>query len=681
MFALPQNLMTCAQRSHIEGYTSVLGQRTRSQKSPFRVGLWPILSASEPDIAAGVGLVLAALLEQHSSVRVYRLLARVGENPENYEWDIGDSQFGVDDWEVEGLDENTAIWGVLEVSANQIRFSVEVENDAREDDLNLKLDYKTITLVELLNILPSVASKILNWLDPAISVVSEDQYEIIHDEDSALVQELLSQIFYWELDYFLEMWGQTIDQDSALADLNEIIKVSEKTKSNFGAWMIAQSMSRFMMFKELGWSHFLVAHVKEIVETLARHPIVAEILAVTLFRLNYSLEAFDLLESTLILHPKNSVIWNTLAALYTEAREDLAAIDVYQRTIEAEAATSDTYLGYANNINLLRERQIELNSGNKHISPAGRPFIDQYIFVDPNETFANLREATAAYKKVLEIDSENLYSLTQLVVCLLTLQDDSVWKYCQTLVERDKEGSVTASIIEQLSDSDVVFMIEILQKVLVNDPQQINVRINLVRAFVALGDISKAKAEIATISKYDVPLQLQPILSRLRLTANYPDFENRLGEIIDVLQARGKISATDAEFLEEIIEKEPSFSEGYRLLAETYLSWDETDDALAVLLDGQSNAPFDPERSALLAKVLWEEDQSDLAFAYLEKGLKEDSRNATLLSLNGRFLFDEGQDEAAKEFLLRAEEIDPSNPELAETRLYIANVLIETRKD
>src|SRR3954469_17204729 len=110
MFDLTQNLIASAQKWHIESNMGVLGQRAKSQRSPFRVGLWPILSDSEPEIAMGLGLVLAALLERTPAVRVYRLLAQVSETPNSYEWDLANSQFGVDDWELEGLDENVAIW-------------------------------------------------------------------------------------------------------------------------------------------------------------------------------------------------------------------------------------------------------------------------------------------------------------------------------------------------------------------------------------------------------------------------------------------------------------------------------------------------------------------------------------------------------------------------------------------
>src|SRR4051795_11521708 len=70
-----------------------------SQKAIFRIGLWPIISDSESEIGTGIGigLVLAALLEQWPSVSVYRLMTQVSDTPSNYQWKIEDTQFGVDD--------------------------------------------------------------------------------------------------------------------------------------------------------------------------------------------------------------------------------------------------------------------------------------------------------------------------------------------------------------------------------------------------------------------------------------------------------------------------------------------------------------------------------------------------------------------------------------------------------
>ncbi|MBI1277032.1 MAG: hypothetical protein GC179_02780 [Anaerolineaceae bacterium] len=680
MFDLAQNLMIAAQKWQLERHTNVVGQRARLQKSPYRVGMWPIISETEPEIALGVGLVLGTLLELHPSVSVYRILARVEAEVDTYEWSLENSQFGVDDWEVEGLDENVAIWGSFESHDGRITFSVEVENDARDDDVTLKINRDNIHLTELLDLLPAVSMEIVKWL--ALSGSSIDsRYKLVTDKDNDSAHELLRCLFYWELDYFLELWGQPADQRSILSDFDELEGLAQDMESDFGAWILSYCMSRLIMFDENRWSSLLGERVKKTTEALVAFPVVPRVLSTTLYRLKLSLEAFDLLEMALAHHSKNAVLWNTLAAFYSESREDFAAVDVYQRAIEAEAATSNTYLGYANAMMLLSERQLELNSEGRHVSPAGRPFVDRYVFNETDEQWTCLREAVIAYRRAFELDSKNLDILTQLVNCLITLQEDDAWKYFLILVEQDNDGSVTASIIDQLQDKDLYKVIEIFNQWLVGSPSQIFVRINLVRAYLAVDETAKARSELLTITEQLVPTPLQSTISRLQLMVDIPDFDNRLGEINDILQAKGKVSAADLEFLENVIEHTPSFAEGYRLLAHAYLSWDERQDAVEVLLDGQNKAPFDADLIASLARVFWDEDEFDLAFTNIEKGLEHDSQNATLLALFGRFLFDEGQDEEAKEYLLRAEQIDPSNSELVSARLYVANTLIGNRKN
>src|SRR5687767_12360249 len=128
MVSFAQKLMAAAQIWRGDETLSTLNpisKATRNpQKSLFRVGLWPITSASEPEIGMGIGLVLAALLEQWSSLCVYRFMTQVNDTPSLYQSKIEDTQFGVDDWEIEGLDENVAIWGSFESQTDHFHLSI-----------------------------------------------------------------------------------------------------------------------------------------------------------------------------------------------------------------------------------------------------------------------------------------------------------------------------------------------------------------------------------------------------------------------------------------------------------------------------------------------------------------------------------------------------------------------------
>jgi tetratricopeptide (TPR) repeat protein len=654
-----------------------------SQKAIFRIGFWPVTSDSEAEIGTGmgIGLILAALLEQWPSVCVYRLMTQLRDTSSNYQWGIEDTQFGVDDWEVEGLDENVAIWGSLTAQNDHLILSLEVENDAREDDDTLVLNHESDTLVDILNQLPVIAATIIKWLDGTnTGSDSQNTYDTVTIGDEISVRDFLEDVFLWEVDYFLELWGQGSSNDQVLESQSNLIDLSNNLTSNLGAWLLSQSISRFVIFDETNWSRWLLPTVKETASALGKYSISAKIFGTLLVRCKENLEAFDVLETGISLHPNDKEIWMTLGDIYMQQGENLSAIDVFQRAIEAGVATAELYWRYASLMDTLVEHQIKLNEGATRISAAGRPYVEQYIFMDARADAPSLRESCAAYRQVVGLDNTNINVIAGLVIRLLSLDEPDAWDFCAQLIDKDKEGITTAAVIEQIDNSDMDHLRRLLQTASAKDPKALGPHLSLVRVYLALGEDDNAKRELHTISGSQIPLQIQPTLVRLRLLTDEPDFDIRIGEIQDVLDANGQVSSEDVDFLESVVEKEPLFTEGYKLLARSYLSWDEADHALEVLLDGQKTVPFDSELLALLAKVLWDEDQADLAYAYLDQGLNTNDSDAALLSLMGRFLFEDGEDDTAKEYLRRAEAADPLSAELSITRSYIANTLLKSKK-
>jgi Flp pilus assembly protein TadD len=169
--------------------------------------------------------------------------------------------------------------------------------------------------------------------------------------------------------------------------------------------------------------------------------------------------------------------------------------------------------------------------------------------------------------------------------------------------------------------------------------------------------------------------QLEADIDRLMLIAEDPDFEQQLGEITDLVNAGSELSEADMDFLEQAMEKAPSFVDLYILLANAYLHFDEVSDALDVLLDGQKVLPDSPQLAANLAKALWRAGENELAFECLNKALVKNKNYVPLLALTGQFLFEDGQDEEAKTFLSRAEALDSQDPVLREVRVAIAKSL------
>ena len=123
------------QPSSIFGAGISLAQDIQKQ-IPFRIGLWPCVSDVQPENAMGLWTVLAFLLEQPEDVRVYRVFAHLDdENPDNFVWKMGKSQFIPDDWGIDALDENIAIWGHLGDgdADGQLQLKIFVENDLSDE--------------------------------------------------------------------------------------------------------------------------------------------------------------------------------------------------------------------------------------------------------------------------------------------------------------------------------------------------------------------------------------------------------------------------------------------------------------------------------------------------------------------------------------------------------------------
>jgi len=237
----------------------------------------------------------------------------------------------------------------------------------------------------------------------------------------------------------------------------------------------------------------------------------------------------------------------------------------------------------------------------------------------------------------------------------------------------DKTGDQVRAFVDALHNlEDTSPATNILEKAIATYPNRYDLHLNLAalhlvneRADLASTELRKAR------SLADDPVVIANI-DRLSLSTDNSDFERHLADLTVLVNAGKTLAVEDVDFLEEAIEKVPTFAEGYILLAKSYLVWEEPTTALETLLDGQKILSDDLNIIEMLARVLWEMGEHDLAFEYLNKGLGKNPSQVSLLALTGRYLFDSGQDEQAKTYLARAEIIDPYNSTLNEVRVYIA---------
>jgi tetratricopeptide (TPR) repeat protein len=646
----------------------------------IRIGFWPIISASDPEAAMGILVILSLLLERWRSVHVYRLLASLDGVPAAYQWDLRKSQFGVDDWELEGLDENVAIWGSLDRGPNGFSLKLEVESDFSQSDVPETVTRQFKSLAELLSDLYGIAEEIADLLDAGeISPLAAVYERTLLDESS--LKQLLSAVFEWERMLWLSLWGVELAEDEMLQQQDKLVtQAVNSVEQPFAFWLVGRECARALDPVYGPLSETLLPTVENVAEKLQEQPLSLVALGVGLFRAGERARAYDLLEQVVELHPDNLAARFTLAELYRAGAEFGPAVATFQRAIEDEIASSALYMRYADLLLFLNANNVVMNLGVRRTSAAGKTFVEDVVLIDTSENEQDLliREAAEAYREAFALEPDQLEALSQLVLLLIDLDDDDLWPRFERLVALDTDGyAVRAAIEAMYAVSNLKPGLAILQKAISVATERLDLRLNLAVLHLVAEDYDSAYSELEQVEPLVKTPQQRADVERLMLAANDPEFEARFGEVDDQLRAGNSISASDVEFLEDVLDQAPSLAQAYTALASAYNAWGETQDALDVLLDGQKALPEDPEIVGLLARILWESGEHKLAFDYLNTGVKHNPDHVGLLARTGMYLFADGQEESAREFLLLAEALNPSHPTLIEARAYIAHKMGE----
>ena len=636
--------------------------RSLDTRERVRIGMWPCLSDDSPELAMGLFSVLAYLLEHRQDIRVYRLLAQVEGDPANFQWATDKSQFDLDDWQLEMLDENIALWGQLKATDSKWTLTIEVDSDLEEDE-RPPLVYAADDVPGLVNLMPRVAAEIAEALE-ATQIIFDTYTETQANEDALCT--LLSSLFHWQVNLFLSLWGVAWDEDTIEADLNALVDAGKAVGGDFGAWSIGNAAAHTMLPGYDRTSEFMVSVVPSIIERFPDTVFPAMFIGDAMYALGNTTRAYELLESDVEAHPDNVAAWVLLAHLYRSGGKLLQTVDTFQRAIEADAESVELYRRYAQFMNLLQG------------------YTGDFILIEPNDyeiEAAATWEAIEALEEALRLDPERVLLLQDQLLLLAESAGDEdeearLWAGFERLITIDLHGEAVRSVVDALEDiDDIGPAIAALEKHLQTAPERADLHISLAATYLIVEEMDRAaelleKAEDRT----NDPILLADI-DRMMLTIDEPDFEIRLGEIIGQVGSSTKLKEEAVDFLESIIERAPSFAEAYVLLAKAYLGWEEPKDAMETLLDGLKEAPGDPDMIELLAQLLWDSGEKDLALTYLNKGIAASPNYVPLLALIGRYLFENDQEDVAKLFLARAEVISPRHPSLARVRAHIAQNL------
>ncbi|MCB9454860.1 MAG: tetratricopeptide repeat protein [Anaerolineaceae bacterium] len=662
----------------IFGSASSLADAIDAGGPRLRIGLWPVRSTTAPQVAMGLAGLLGFLLEDWSSdLRVYRLFASLDGDPADYAWLPEKSQFDVDDWGLDDLDENVAIWGTLETAREKWSLTLEVENDLADEPDDLKqFRYETDNLAQLVAGLPKIAAEIAAFLEAGDPNISRRPYQIGGWKDADL-ERVLGQLFANEVSLLLHLWGKEWGAEQAKPELERFFEACAALSGDIGGWLAAHGLARILnpIFHPL--DSLLFPLVGRLVSMFEQSVFPYILLSSAVARLDSLKRGCELMEDAAVRFESDVIFWINLGRMYYRNRHFFEAVDAYQRGIGAADVPAAYYMEYAELLGLMDMAGVQFDFDNDRVGITGRTFVDGVVLADlenvePENVLAV--EVIAAYRAVLKSES-SAGVLHALVMQLIEMEDyDAVWNDFELLVSADDKGDYVRQVIEALvSVPDAGPAVRVLRQAVVRSPDRFDLLRNL--GHVLLLDEQYAEARDVLDKARDLAAGDKAAcveVDRLLLTADDPDFEAAMAELTTLINAGVSPKADDVDFLEHALEKVPTLAEAYLLLAQAYIKWGETDDALEVLLDGQKHLPDHPRVLEMLVGTLWRSDERELALRYLNRGLAANPVDVPLLALAGRCMFESGQDEQAKSFLLRAEAIAPRDPALSAVRAYIA---------
>ena len=637
-----------------------------SSVTPYRIGLWSCLSSTHPEVMQGVWAILANLLELDRNTAVYRILAQVEEPIESYRWEVSKSQFGVDDWYLEDLDENIAIWGKLDLESGSYTLQVWVESDFDERDDPLLHTVHAANLAELLGELPQLAKEILGTITASSTYVTMPSFEQISlsNDDTEKLHALLKQVFQWELQLYLNLWGKSWEDEAILSDYSLLQAHTRELASPVATWALGTSTKRvlnpgFAVIGELIYQESL----DETYEILQAYPQALSAVARAAFQFGDRGQVVRKL-APIATNSTDPRTWALLGSLAIGDRQIQLGVDTFQQAIENDFVDAPFYRGYAESLSLLRSQEARIPS---------------YILIDPDEIGSDrvLWEAIEAYEEAIALDAEYMPAYYRQLLLMIQANAPDVPQRIEAALTNGMPVGWVPGIVEQLDVHEYEGEFDSLISTIRSSVDDTNASIVLKIAYAKLLNLNYQYPEAVELLTQALgetnKINERSQIERLLLSLSDETFEYRFGEVSSQVYSGASITDADLEFLEDVIERAPSMFDGYHLLGQAYITGEYYQDALDLMLEAHEQFRGHPDVYDLLSYTFWRTKQPDLAEPYVVRGLEIDPSHVGLSVTSALLKFDDGEINVSRDLLKRAENLNPYHMRLNEARRYIAD--------
>lgn len=635
----------------------------------YRIGLLPWRWSTQPKVAMGLMVLLSFLFRRRQGITVYPVMAAVEGEPESYTWEIDKSQFVVDDWYIDDLDDNIGIWAEIKSDGPGLQLNISVESDLLENDSVRELSYVAENLSQLIGLLPDIHRDI------------EQMHDIEYEDDAAItdvftsvelvsnhhLQEFLTSLFEWERNVYLSVWG--IDWlDEEIADDLQLLLDTAANCGRLGEWATVHAMRRTLK-PGYGYVADIVAEeVPAVIDQLSIEARPATLLAPGLFSLGFAERALNILQDEIERAPDQPRAWIQLALIQQSSGALTDSIVTLQAAIRDGHVSPALYETYGDMLRRADEMDM---------------IIHDYILLDSDDLSTHedprvrvLMEAADAYYIAHEdTDPIRLSAVYKETIARAGAFDvPAVWDCFADLVEEDQTGDLVSEAITSFYElDDLSEAIAVLENAVSQKPGRVDLAINLAQVYMLDGNYERAAIVLENVlGAMSADDERMPLVERLLIWARHPDYEQRFAETSALILAGGKPSDREIDMLETIVDEAPHFPDGYVTLARAYLTFDQASEALELLLDGRDQCGDDPFLIMMLSDVLWQAGEHKLAEKYVTEAITNGQRDAGLLATLAKMQFDSNNLDIARELLAQAEAIEPRNSVLQRVKSYVA---------